>query len=57
MTNIERNKAIYECHKNGITQIIIGEIFSLAQSTVNQIIKLAKLDIWSKQNKRDKCPT
>ena len=41
MTKLERNKSIYECHKEGITQQTIGKIFSLAQSTVNLIIKSA----------------
>ena len=38
MTNFERNKLISNCHKNGKTQIEIGEIFSLSQSAVSQII-------------------
>lgn len=46
MTKIERNKAIYECHKEGITQTVIGNIFSLSQGTVSQVIKFAKLGIF-----------
>ena len=46
MTKIERNKAIYECHKQGITQVVIGSIFSITQGTVSQIVKLAKLGIF-----------
>lgn len=42
MTKLERNKSIYECHKQGITQTKIGTIFSLAQSTVNLIISSVK---------------
>jgi len=42
MTKAERNKSIYECHKKGITQAVIGEIFFLAQSTVNLIISSIK---------------
>lgn len=42
MTKLERNKSIYECHKEGLTQQSIGKIFSLAQSTVNLIIKSMK---------------
>jgi len=53
MTKIERNKAIYECHKKGITQTIIGEIFSIAQSTVNHILKSAKIGVFGpKEEKR-----
>ena len=42
MTKLERNKSIYECHKKGITQKSIGEIFFIAQSTVNLIISSMK---------------
>ena len=53
MTKSERNKSIYECHKKGITQTSIGEIFSLAQSTVNLIINSVKNEtIEDKKEKR-----
>lgn len=38
MTNLERDKLILNCHKNGKTQREIGEIFSLSQSAISQII-------------------
>ena len=47
MTKLERNKAIYECHKSGIIQAEIGKIFSIAQSTVNEVLRLAKLGFFS----------
>lgn len=52
MTKIERNKAIYECHKEGITQTTIGKIFSIAQSTVNHIIKLAKAGVFGAEEEK-----
>ena len=42
MNQIERNKAIYECHKKGLYQKEIGEIFKLTQSAVSYIIKDVK---------------
>ena len=42
MTKLERNKSIYECHKKGMTQEDIRDIFSLAQNTVSQIITAIK---------------
>jgi len=56
MTKIERNKAIYECHKTGITQSKIATIFSIAQSTVNEVLRLAKLGIFgpSQENRGSK---
>lgn len=49
MTKNERNQAIYNCHKKGITQATIGEIFSLAQSTVNLIINTIKKGVASQE--------
>lgn len=42
MTKLERNKSIFECHKRGINQTAIGEIFFLGQSSVSQIIASMK---------------
>ena len=38
MVNIERNSAIYNCHKKGLNQVQIGEIFNLSQASVSHII-------------------
>jgi len=38
MTNSERNKKIYACHKNGKSQEEIGKIFGLSQSAVSKIV-------------------
>ena len=40
MTKLERNKSIYECHKEGITQQTIGKIFSLGypSNVVEEIV-------------------
>ena len=45
MTKLARNQSIYECHKKGISQTSIGEIFSLGQSAVSQIIAAMKKGI------------
>ena len=42
MTKLERNKSIYECHKKGMSQTEIGEIFFIGQSAVSQIITSIK---------------
>ena len=42
MTKLERNKSIYECHKKGMSQTEIGEIFFIGQSAVSQIITAIK---------------
>jgi len=38
----ERNKAIFECHKQGLGQTIIGQIFNKSQSTISKVINLVK---------------
>lgn len=38
MTKFERNQSIYKCHKEGMSQMKIGEIFNLSQSAVSLII-------------------
>lgn len=38
MVKFDRNKSIYECHKKGISQIEIGKIFNLSQSSVSEIV-------------------
>ena len=42
MTKLARNKSIYECHKKGMTQTEIGEIFFITQGAVSQIITSIK---------------
>lgn len=42
MTKLERNKSIFECHKKGFTQKVIGEIFNIGQSAVSQIVAFMK---------------
>ena len=38
----ERNKVIFECHKQGLSQTIIGQIFEKSQSTISKVINLVK---------------
>ena len=38
MTKFERDKLIYECHKNGMSQTEIGKIYGLSQSTISEIV-------------------
>ena len=38
----ERNQAIFECHKQGLGQMIIGQIFNRSQSTISKVISLVK---------------
>ncbi len=38
----ERYTAIFECHKRGLSQTVIGEIFNRSQSTVSKAISLVK---------------
>lgn len=42
MTKLARNKSIYECHKKGMSQTEIGEIFFITQGAVSQIITSIK---------------
>ncbi|MCP5108688.1 MAG: hypothetical protein GY950_35210 [bacterium] len=42
MKNKERNEAVFACHKKGMVQTKIGEIFGLAQSTVSEIVTAMK---------------
>lgn len=42
MTKFERDKSIETCHKKGISQKDIAEIFRLSQSSVSQILKSIK---------------
>jgi len=38
----KRNQAIFECHKLGINQTIIGQIFNKNQSTISKVIAQVK---------------
>ena len=38
----KRNKAIFNCHKLGLNQTMIGQIFDLTQSTVSKVLSLIK---------------
>lgn len=38
----ERNQAIFECHKEGLSQTVIGKIFKKSQSAVSKVISLVK---------------
>ncbi len=42
MSKLSRNQSIYECHKIGLPQTVIGKIFCLSQSTVCGILKSMK---------------
>lgn len=42
MTIQERNEAIFECHKQGLNQVLIGKIFKRSQSTISKVIRLVK---------------
>lgn len=38
----ERNAAIFECHKLGLNQTLIGQIFNKSQGTISKVIRQVK---------------